>query len=436
VAAVSLAALSTPVSEAEPCGPDLEFAADPDYMLFMVRAEGLLPTSYFAFERSSIDFAAERAALETLLGRTRDLRLLVLLGKLLCLDRDLPGFAACLEAIATLLVEHWDDVHPRGDEGDFGLRMAALSTLDDLPHVIFPLQSMPLVNHRRLGAISLRTHLLATGEIQPRADEQVPDRGAVEKGLAEAGLPELLACRDALASLRASLTRIRTVSTERAGYEQAVSLEKLPPLVDRMTALVGGAVAKLDPSLAPTTDPPAGANGADGPPAQPGIQSSPVTSILEAGNALAAAARYFAEVEPSSPALLLIRQAEQLMGKSFLEALQILVPEHYSEAVISLGSDQTFDLPVERLSAFAPSESDAEVPKRQWSTALSSRVEAKSRREAIGLLEQVGIFYRAVEPSSAIPMLTDRARSLAERDFLSLLKQVLPESALKSSALS
>ena len=50
------------------------------------------------------------------------------------------------------------------------------------------------------------------------------------------------------------------------------------------------------------------------------------------------------------------------------------------------------------------------------------------------LLEQIGTYYRLAEPSSPVPFLTERARSFAQRDFLSLLKEVLPEGALKGSA--
>ena len=46
--------------------------------------------------------------------------------------------------------------------------------------------------------------------------------------------------------------------------------------------------------------------------------------------------------------------------------------------------------------------------------------------EAIRLLDQIGAYYRTAEPSSPLPHLTDRARDLASRDFLSLLKHVLP----------
>jgi type VI secretion system protein ImpA len=56
----------------------------------------------------------------------------------------------------------------------------------------------------------------------------------------------------------------------------------------------------------------------------------------------------------------------------------------------------------------------------------------ENRGQALGLLDQVAAYFRNVEPSSPVPFLIDRARELAQRDFLSLLRDVLPEGALKT----
>src|SRR5262245_39347594 len=95
---IDLAALTSPLAEGEPCGPDLDLAGDADYMNFVAKAESLLPSSFFSgpdgrpFDRSSVDFAGELAAMQPLLGRTRDVRLLVILAKFSICNRDLVGF--------------------------------------------------------------------------------------------------------------------------------------------------------------------------------------------------------------------------------------------------------------------------------------------------------------------------------------------------------
>jgi type VI secretion system protein ImpA len=62
----------------------------------------------------------------------------------------------------------------------------------------------------------------------------------------------------------------------------------------------------------------------------------------------------------------------------------------------------------------------------------SPQYRIESRAQAIALLEQVQRFFRHSEPSSPVPMLCDRARALAERDFMGVLREVLPKAALKN----
>ena len=69
-------------------------------------------------------------------------------------------------------------------------------------------------------------------------------------------------------------------------------------------------------------------------------------SLAEARDALAAIADYYSRLEPSSPTLPLVRQAHQLIGKSFIEVMSILVPTQMEKAAFQIGTDQVFELPV------------------------------------------------------------------------------------------
>lgn len=434
MAEIDTASLISPISEGEPCGPDLDLAGDSEYMNFVARAEGLYPASFFSgpegrpFDRSSIDFAAELAAIKPLMERTRDIRLLVILAKLSILNRDLETFESAIHAIRELLTTRWDEVHPRGDDGNFGARMAAIETLDDLVPVIFPLQYTPLVRDVRIGEISYRTHMIASGDVPPRDGEDAHDLTAVEGAFERIELPEIVQVLTRIEAMRTALGEIRDGFAERAGFENSVKLERLPDLVDKIRSLLNGVVTKRDPSAA-LQEAPAG----DGAEAAAPVMGE-IRSLADVANALAAVADYFSRREPSNPALLLVRQAEQLMGKSFFEIMQILVPAHMEQAAFHIGSDHLLQLPLQRLAEFgfaatAPAEEGqgdgAEPP---------SRPEAKTRAEALRLLEQTVAYYRVAEPSSPLPQLIDRARELASRDFLSLLKQVLPSEAFGSKA--
>jgi type VI secretion system protein ImpA len=427
MANIDFATLTSPVAEEEPCGPDLDLSGDPDYMNFVAKAENLLPSTFFSgpdgkpFDRSAIDFAAELTAMQPLLVRTRDIRLLVILAKLCILNRDLAGFERAVCAIQALLKQHWDAVHPR-EGGVFSARTAALETLDDLPHVIFPLQYTPFLHHGRIGHVAWRNYMIATGEVPARDGEGAHDLKAIETALMEGDLPELSAALGRFDALRTALAEIRSVCAEQAGFEQAPRLERLPALVDKVRSLLNDVVSRRDPAAAPETAPPI----AGGEPGAEVTAADNLRSPAEVAGALAAAADYFARHEPSNPALLLVRQAEQLMGKSFIEVMQILVPRHVEEAAIYIGKEQPLQLPIGRLAELAsPSvvsqgftADDGSAPPRHFAAA--------TRADAVRLLDQVGAYYRAVEPSSPLPHLTDRARDLAGRDFLSLLKHVLP----------
>jgi type VI secretion system protein ImpA len=118
------------------------------------------------------------------------------------------------------------------------------------------------------------------------------------------------------------------------------------------------------------------------------------------------------------------------MGRSFMEAIQMLVPSFADQAIIRVGGKQVFELSVERLAALEGDGADAEA--RPDDSALAPR-SVGSRPEAIALLDQVRAFYRATEPTSPVPLLIERARTFAEQDFMSLLKDVLPEGGLKST---
>jgi type VI secretion system protein ImpA len=444
MAVVDREALAQPLSETDPCGPDLDLGGDPEYMNFVAKAENLLPLTFFdregkPFDRSRI--AGEFDAIKPLLARTRDIRLLVILAKLCVLNRDLAGFAAGVGAIGALLERSWDDLHPRGDNGDFAARMAPLETLDDLPTVVLPLQYVPLIEDRRLGAIRYRTYLFACGEAQPREGEEVHDAAAIERALGEVELPVLVETRGRFEGLQAALVAIKNACLERAGATQAPRFDKLLLLVGRILAFLNDAIVKRDPSAARVDPAEASvdvrAGGVDAPVPPAVVSGGPigrVRSSRDAAAALHAAADYFSRSEPSNPALLLVRQAEQLMGKSFLDVMRILVPEHVEKAKIVCGKELGFELPIEKLSTFS---SGVESPQSaafngpDASPGSQPTLEANTRQEAIALLEQTGAYYRTFEPSSPVPFLTERARDLAQRDFLSLLKDLLPESAIK-----
>jgi type VI secretion system protein ImpA len=427
-----VAALCTPFSDADPCGPDLDVEGDSDYLNFFAGVEGVLPVTFFSvedgspFDRSTVDLKGQLEAIKPLLARTRDIRLLLLQARLLILNKDLGGFAVNLAATAYWLDEFWNAVHPRPQPGD-SARSGAISTLD-LPTVTFPLQYAPLVESRRHGPISYRTWMIATGEVKPRTGEVQLPQAIVTEAISAADPEVLAAARKNIALVKTSLDSFRNAflaNGESAG-------------LDKLSALVATIRSFIDPqATAADAGAPADGDASDLAGAAAGEAGPAPTSLAQASEALAAIAHYYSRSEPSSPILLLVRQAHHLIGKSFFEVMNILIPAHVEKAAFQIGADQFFDLPLEKLSNFAevppaPSDGGGQSVEESAPEGPAPRYTVANRAQAIALIDQVHRYFRRSEPSSPVPMLCDRARALAERDFMGVLRDVLPKDALRN----
>ncbi len=428
-----------PVSADDPCGPDLDLEGDPEYLNFFAATEGLLPENFYKFSRETIEFPAAFKTIEGLLARTLDVRLLILEAKLAILNRNLAGFAAAIGSIAWILDAYWDESHPRAEGGDFGLRVGQLETLDDGPVVLMPLQYAPLLEASRQGPLSYRDHLVATGAAQPRvvtrlnlqgeqetsADEKFMAPNAIDRLLRDVEIEKLVGVYDTVRGLAASVAAIRDVTKARGGGKATVKLEKLDSVANGMAEFLRAAVVARDPSLAPgaagaAAETDAGAPGGEGATAAAGpAVPAAFATLAEVDAALGSAHGYFLNAEPTSPAVLLIRQARQCLGRNLYEVMQLLAPSAADEARVFVGPDGAFPVPVRNLADAPTSGADP-----------AEAEPAVTRQAAIATIDAVVQHMQKTQPSSPIPYLLERAKSLATRDFVSLLNDILPEESV------
>lgn len=438
-------ALTSPLAGADRCGPDLDAEGDLDYLNFFAQAEIILPASFFSaedgkpFDRTTVDFKAQRELLKPLLQRTRDVRLLMLQARLQILERDLAGFVASVAATALLLESDWDQVHPRCLGDDASARTFAIAALD-ASTVIFPLQYAPLFEVRRIGPVSYRALMIANGEVKPRGSEAKLASSALLEARGDADPAALAAVRMQIGTLKVAVSRIRQAF---ALHGASAGLETLPALIDKIQGFVDPA-ALVVASPAQDMAEAGAADGAGEAGQESGIgrlaAAGAPTSLAAAREALAAVSAYYSRSEPSSPILPLVRQAHQLIGKSFVEVISILVPGHLEKAAFQIGGDQVFELPVGKLGSLpqvstqsgADAGADPASSAADGAGAATPRYEVRTRSQAIALIEQVQSYFRHSEPASPVPMICDRARALAERDFMAVLRDVLPKAALKN----
>lgn len=444
--------LREPISDEEPCGPDLEATDNDAFIDYYYEAESRMPERYFTpaigdsddeftrgtlFDKKSINHKDEKAAIEKLLKQSRDLRLLSLLARMMILSGRLEDFADAVCGIADVMEEFPNDVHPR----DLSDRRGTLDELGNSVVVGIPLQYAELAG---AGEVSLRRYQVAAGLHTPREGEVGLVTGTM---LTELGAPGNAKAVDtahaALVRISEALARIKSACL-RSDNPFNPALDQTTQTLSEMMDLINSGRNDLEPWSA---DGAAGAGGSDadgdesdddgeqemvegedGVPVAAPKAATPtvVTSIPTRADALQtiqAIETYFATHEPAAPALLLITQARLLVGKPLVEAIETLLPAHAANTRIELGSDSGFVMDMGRLkmlageaaaTAAAPEEAPGEPPV------------VASRADVAGHLRALEEFFRAREPASPIPVLLFRAKTYLEKDFSAVVAELIP----------
>jgi type VI secretion system protein ImpA len=439
--------LLNPVSETEPCGPDLDEVGDNQYLNYMLGAENRIPTRYLdpvtgaPDNTIKIDLKAETKSIGEFLQQSRDLRLLTLEARFQALAGQLTGFSECLQTIAALIEKYWEDVHPRGYEGDFTLRQNMIGVLEDRKSVILPLQYAPIIRDQRAGAISLRNHAVATGAATPVEDERNLDINQIIETLrSESHRTEIDAVHASVAAARKAITTIQSAFDQATNYEYSPNFELLSGVLDQLLKFIesarpdlGGAGAEPEETTAST-----GADGETG--TAEGLSAAPVsrapakaeavtiTSHASAAAALLAAEQYFGRSEPSSPALILVHQARLLVGKPLVAALEALLPDNVEYASIVVDSSVGFEFSMAKMRAITEDYAATAEEAAEDGDPLPD-FKAETRAQAVALMNGVAGFFRSVEPSSPIPMVLGRAERFTSQTFQSIIADLMPKKA-------
>ncbi|WP_343637069.1 type VI secretion system protein TssA [Roseateles sp.] len=331
MADLDLDALLAPLQDDAPCGADLEY--DPAFLALEAAGAGKPEQQYgdTVIPAEEPDWGAVHEQALALARRTRDLRVAVWL---LRSGARLQGFGAALQGLALirgLLEQHWAHVHPQLDASDHDdptMRLNALQPLASGTAAIADLRAASLTGQR--GGPRVRDVELALGNADPMGDESVPSPEGLMAGLAaQAANDPAFATRlhDALPAVQGIIAAIET----HLGAGQAPDFSALLRLFKPLAAAAGQLTGQ----------------GADATPAGDGAASAPVqaggavtvavsapgtiASRDDAVRALQRVCEWIERHEPSNPAPLLIRRAQRLMSKSFLEIMRDLNPDGVHE---------------------------------------------------------------------------------------------------------
>ena len=320
-------ALQAPVSEASPCGDDLEY--DPAFIALESAAQGKPEQQFGDTVIPAVEpewrQVAEQA--QALLARSKDVRSAVLLLRAGTRMQGLAGFTLGLQLLSGLLERYWDGIHPKldaDDDNDPTMRLNALAPLADEGMVLRDLHDAPLGVARGVGPIRVRDIAIAHNAMAPVGGEvYTPSQiqGGLEAIQAEAPEPLRLAM-----ALPALVARLQSLLDERSGRSNAVDLSRLraiAQLLHTACSAAAGAAAPVGSAEAGAVEAPAPA--AEAAPLRAAAPGE-LRSRQDVLQTLDRVIRYLEQTEPGNPAPLLIARAKKLIGVSFLEIMADLAP--------------------------------------------------------------------------------------------------------------
>lgn len=325
--------------DGEACGPDMEY--DPAFLTLEQAAAGKPETQFAPAEPPQ--WQVVREVSEELFGKTRDLRVSMPWCRAVLNIEGVEALPAALKLLGGQIDRFWDELHPRNDpdDGDAFARLSVLGSLDKLDGLLGDVRQGLLIKDRRLGGLTIREIEIALERLGPRADEVTRTRSQITGMLGE--FPELTArLRTWITESMAALKTLQTVMNDRFGIENATDVKSLRGMIDALKEVLPEEIG--DEASGEGGESGGGdADGDDAPsaaaPRRRGGGMGAIESRADAVKAINLICAYLEANEPTNPAQMLLRRAERLIEKNFMQLMQELAPDAMSEVAKIMGVD-------------------------------------------------------------------------------------------------
>jgi type VI secretion system protein ImpA len=312
----ALDALLSPIADATPAGPNLEYDAEFLDLERAARGEPEKQTGDSVIPARDPVWPEVREKAEALFTRTKDLRVAVTLTRAWTNTDGFAGFASGISLIEQLLTRYWDQVHPQPEDGDAIMRLNALAPLADADQFLRDVRHLRIVDSPTRGRITIRDVLQAQGKL-PVTTGSAPELSQLEAGARaeQATLPA-----DAVRLARDALGRIVAILDQKT---EGGGVPDLRPLQEALGAAARLCLAEAEPA-AEQGQAPGQSGGA-------ALAGGEIRGREDAVRQLERICEYIQRTEPANPAPLLIRRAQRLMTKNFVEIIEDLAPGSLSE---------------------------------------------------------------------------------------------------------
>jgi type VI secretion system protein ImpA len=333
-----------------PCGEDisqtdkLRESWDKLWDLVRPRSLGTVPTEKEQLAEPDWGKVAQQSF--ALLQGSRNLRVASYFALALLVTEGLSGLRDGLYVIRGLLDHFWDDLYPRLDPEDGNDPTERVNTLlclssepiggEDPLYFRPRLLRVPLCSSARIGRFCLRDLQIARGEKKlPEGAPAAPEMSVITAAFQETARDELTSELLSVGQALEHLDGIRKVFLDRAagGLSPDVAglradLVKIRGVLQEHTGVGSGAGASAPEEAG--VNPPAGG--------KPMLVPGEIRSRADALLAVDKACQYFERHEPSSPVPLLLRRAQRLASKTFLEIIEDVCPNGMDQVTAVSGT--------------------------------------------------------------------------------------------------
>ena len=352
--AIDIESLLSEVSPEAPCGEDLSYDSSFLALEDMLRPKaggGVVAGVEEATEEPNWREIHEKSI--ELLRRSKDLRVAMYL-VLAALKMDgLAGLRDGLVLLQRLLERFWEHLYPKLDPEDNNDPLERINILQSLsPDTVSAqdpmkfkqrLTEVPLCNSPQMGRFSLRNIQVAKGEVSVPTDQTTgsPGMSVIDAAFQDTATDELLAASQTTEEAIEHLATITTVFSKNAAQGQTPDLSDFQSILGNIHKCIQGYLAKRGYGEAPEEV--ASADAAAGGVAEKGGISlaGEIRSPKEALLAIEKVCQYYDRNEPSSPVPMLLRRAQRLVSKNFMEVIADICPDAMSHVEMIGGSSSS-----------------------------------------------------------------------------------------------
>ena len=339
--------LLAPVSAEHECGEDVSGTAS--YQELEQLILGKPETQFSAAESPDWNGIRDRSA--ELLGRSKHLRLVIVLAAALVRVEGLSGLRDGLALLKTLAEKFWQNLYPRLDPEDNNDPMERINIIAAFaaPQGIFGdpfkflegIKSVPLTDSKQYGRLSLQDIANSRAGVKSTKEKPVPAAGDIEAAFRDTN-PAAIQSAEATAAEALALTKgLQKLLDDLVGSSNAVDFGPLAAVLGEARkqlagylpkgAAVGDGAKEEQPGEAA---PVSGETGAG--PTRSGLTGT-VENRQQVVQALDLVCNYYARLEPSSPVPLLVQRARRLVELDFLGVVADLSPEMLDKVKAAAG---------------------------------------------------------------------------------------------------